>query len=64
MCIKNYCILHTKSTDEAALFAFKFGSIYTKKLPNMHAKLDPKCINFRCILQSVKTVGLELYYYC
>ena len=23
----------------------------------MHVKLDPKCINFICILQSVKTVG-------
>src|SRR6266705_2844036 len=58
MYIKNHCILHIKSTDKAALFAFKFGSIYTKKLPNIHTKLDPKCINFRYILQSVKTVGI------
>ena len=46
-----------KSTDETLHFAVKFSSIYTKNLPNMQAKLDPKCINFRCILQSVKTVG-------
>src|SRR6266702_5527676 len=57
ICIKNYCILHTKSTDEAAYFAFKFSSICTKNLPNMHAKFDLKCINFKCILQSRKTVG-------
>ena len=57
ICIKNYCILHTKSTDKAAYFTFKFSSIYTKNLPNIHAKFDLKCINFRCILQSVKTVG-------
>ena len=44
-------------TDKIVYFAFKFSSIYTKNLPNMHAKFDLKSINFRCILQSVKTVG-------
>ena len=27
----------------------------------MHAKFDLKCINFRCILQSVKTVGPQVW---
>ena len=45
------------STDEAAYFAFKFSSICTKNLPNMHAKFDLKCINFKCILRSRKTIG-------
>ena len=61
--IKNHCILHTKSIDKSIdktlYFILKFSSIYTKTLPNMQAKLNLKCINFRCILQSVKTVGLE-----
>ena len=61
--IKNHCILHTKSIDKSIdktlYFILKFSSIYTKNLPNMQAKLNLKCINFRCILQSVKTVGLE-----
>ena len=48
--IKNYRILYTKSTDKAAYFAFKFGSMCIKNLPNMHAKFDLKCINFKCIL--------------
>ena len=64
ICIKNYCILHTMSTDEAAYFAFKFSSICTKNLPNMHAKFDLKCINFKRILQSRKTVGEQCWRIC
>ena len=49
--------------DKTALFAFKFSSIYIKNLPNIYVKFGSKCVDFKCILRSGKTIGHAITLY-